>query len=280
VQRFAARGDLDAGGCTIEEREEYEPHLAAGNVVYAGVDYARILAAAQAESDVIVWDGGNNDFPFLRPDLHIVLVDPLRAGDETTHHPGEAVLRMADVVLIAKCDVATAADAARVAEAARRANPRAAIVRGASPVRLDDPAAVRGRRVVVVEDGPSTTHGGMPYGAGYVAALEGGAAEVVDPRAFVAPELAALYTAYPHLGPVLPAMGYSPAQLAALARALDAVPADVVVAGTPVDLASLTPLAKPVVRARYEFADLDAPGLGAALDAFLERTGVVPVAPR
>jgi len=280
VQRFAARGDLDAGGCTVEEREEYEPHLAAGNVVYAGVDYARIVAAAQAESDVIVWDGGNNDFPFLRPDLHIVLVDPLRAGDETTHHPGEAVLRMADVVLIAKCDVATAADAARVAEAARRVNPRAAIVRGASPVRLDDPAAVRGRRVVVVEDGPSTTHGGMPYGAGYVAALEGGAAEVVHPRAFVEPGIAALYAQYPRLGPVLPAMGYSPAQLAALARAIDAVPADVVVAGTPVDLAALVPIAKPVVRARYEFAELDSPGLGGALDAFLERAGLVQRAPR
>jgi predicted GTPase len=280
VQRFAARGDLDAGGCTLEEREEYEPHLAAGNVVYAGVDYARILAAAQVESDVIVWDGGNNDFPFLRPDLHIVLVDPLRAGDETTHHPGEAVLRMADVILIAKCDVATAADAARVAEAAHRANPRAAIVRGASPVRLDDPAAVRGRRVVVVEDGPSTTHGGMPYGAGYVAALQGGAGEVVDPRAFVEPDFAALYALYPRLGPVLPAMGYSPAQLAALARAVDAVPADVVVAGTPVDLAALASIAKPVVRARYEFAELDSPGLGGALDAFLERIGLASAAPR
>ena len=271
VQRFADRADLAAGRCTIEEREEYEPHLAAGNVVYAGVDYARIVAAAQAEADVIVWDGGNNDFPFLRPDLHIVLVDPLRPGDETGHHPGEAVLRMADVVVIAKTNAAAAADVARVADAARQANPRASIVRAASPVRLDNPAAVRGKRAVVVEDGPSTTHGGMAYGAGYVAAIEGGAAEVVHPRAYAAPEIAALYSAYPHLGPVLPAMGYSPEQLAALARSIDAVPADVVVSGTPIDLAALVPLAKPVVRARYEFAEVETPGLGGEIDRFLAR---------
>jgi predicted GTPase len=161
VQRFATRDDLAAGRCTIEEREEYEPHIAAGNVVYAGVDYARIVGAAQAEADAIVWDGGNNDFPFVRPDLHVVLVDPLRPGHETGHHPGEAVLRMADVVLVAKANAAATADVARVARAAQQANPRAAIVRGGSPIRLDDPQAVRGRRVVVVEDGPSTTHGGM-----------------------------------------------------------------------------------------------------------------------
>lgn len=274
VQRFADRGDLAAAECTIEEREEYEPHLAAGNIVYAGVDYARIVAAAQAESDVIVWDGGNNDFPFVRPDLHVVLVDPLRAGDETSHHPGEAVLRMADVVLVAKTNVAAAAEVERVTAAARRVNPDAQVLRGASPVRLDDPAAVRGKRVVVVEDGPSTTHGGMPWGAGYVAAREGGAAEIVDPRAYADPGIAALYAQYPQLGPVLPAMGYSPAQLAALARSIDAVPADVVVSGTPVDLAALTSIAKPVVRARYEFAEVDSPGLGDAIDDFLTRAGL------
>ncbi|HTO46887.1 MAG TPA: cyclic 2,3-diphosphoglycerate synthase [Burkholderiales bacterium] len=271
VQRFADRADLAAGRCTLEEREEYEPHLAVGNVVYAGVDYARIVAAAQAEADLIVWDGGNNDFPFVRPDLHIVLVDPLRPGDETGHHPGEAVLRMADVVVIAKTNAAAAADVTRVAEAARRLNPRAPIVRAASPVRLDDPAAVRGRRVVVVEDGPSTTHGGMPYGAGYIAAIEGGAAEVVHPRAYAAPEIAALYSDYPRLGPVLPAIGYSPEQLAALARSIDAVPAEVVVSGTPIDLAALVRLAKPVVRARYEFAEVETPGLGGEIDRFLAR---------
>jgi predicted GTPase len=273
VQRFAGRADLDAGHCTIEEREEYEPHLAAGGVVYAGVDYARIVAAAQTEADLIVWDGGNNDFPFVRPDLHVVLVDPLRPGHETTHHPGEAVLRMADVVLIAKTNAAPPAEVERVAAAARRVNPRAVVVRGTSPIRLDEPQAVRGKRVVVVEDGPSTTHGGLPYGAGYVAAIEGGAAEVVHPRAYAVPEIAALYDAHPHLGPVLPAMGYSPAQLAALARSIDAVPADVVVAGTPIDLAALVPLAKPVVRARYEFADAETPGLAGEIDRFVARAG-------
>jgi predicted GTPase len=271
VQRFADRGDLAAAECTIEEREEYEPHLAAGNIVYAGVDYARIVAAAQAESDLIVCDGGNNDFPFLRPDLHVVLVDPLRPGDETSHHPGEAVLRMADVVLVAKTNVAAADDVESVTAAARRLNPDAPILRGASPVRLDEPAAVRGKRVLVIEDGPTTTHGGMPWGAGYVAAREGGAAEIVDPRSHADPGIAALYAQYPHLGPVLPAMGYSPGQLAALARSIDAVPADLVVSGTPVDLAALTPLAKPVVRARYEFAEVDSPGLGDVIDDFLRR---------
>jgi predicted GTPase len=273
VQRFAARVDLDTARCTVEEREEYEPHLAAGNVVYAGVDYARIVQLAQAEADVIVWDGGNNDFPFIRPDLHLVLVDPLRPGHETSHHPGEAVLRMADVVVIAKTNAAAPADVERVADAARRVNPGAVVVRAASPIRLDHPAAVRGKRVVVVEDGPTTTHGGMAYGAGYVAAIEVGAAEVVHPRAYAVPEIAALYDTYPHLGPVLPAMGYSASQLDALARSIDAVPADVVVSGTPVDLAALVRVAKPVVRARYEFAEAETPGLGGVIDRFLARAG-------
>jgi predicted GTPase len=271
VQRFADRGDLAASRCTVEEREEYEPHLAAGNVVYAGVDYARIVAAAQAEADVILWDGGNNDFPFVRPDLHVVLVDALRAGQETTHHPGEAVLRMADVIVVAKADAAAPDDARRVADAARQANPRAVIVRGASPIRLEDPEAVRGKRVLVVEDGPTTTHGGMPYGAGYVAAIQAGAATIVHPHPYAAPEIAALYAEYPHLGPVVPAMGYSPAQLAALARSINAAPADVVVAGTPIDLAALAPLDKPVVRARYEFAEIETPGLGGEIERFLAR---------
>jgi predicted GTPase len=274
VQRFASRGDLVKGRCTVEEREEYEPHLAAGNVVYAGVDYARVVAAAQAAADLILWDGGNNDFPFLRPDLHIVLVDALRPGHETTHHPGEVVLRMADVIVVAKSDVAPPGDVQRVADAARAVNPRAVIVRGASPIRLDDPDAVRGKQVLVVEDGPTTTHGGMPYGAGYRAAIAGGAAAVMDPRAYAAPELAALYAEYPHLGPVLPAMGYSRPQLDQLARSINAAPADVVVAGTPIDLAALAPLNKPVVRARYEFAEVETPGLGGELDRFLERAGL------
>jgi predicted GTPase len=274
VQRFASRGDLVKGRCTVEEREEYEPHLAAGNVVYAGVDYARVVAAAQAAADLILWDGGNNDFPFLRPDLHIVLVDALRPGHETSHHPGEVVLRMADIIVVAKSDVAPPGDVQRVADAARAANPRAVIVRGASPIRLDDPEAVRGKQVLVVEDGPTTTHGGMPYGAGYRAAIAGGAATIMDPRAYAAPELAALYAEYPHLGPVLPAMGYSRRQLDQLARSINAAPVDVVVAGTPIDLAALAPLNKPVVRARYEFAEVETPGLGGEIERFLERAGL------
>ena len=274
VQRFADRSDLVEGRCTIEEREEYEPHIAAGNVVYAGVDYARVVAAAQAEADVIVWDGGNNDFPFVQPGLHVVLVDPLRPGHETDHHPGETVLRMADVIVIAKTDAAAAADVQRVAETARRVNPHAPIVRAASPIRLEPPDAVRGKRVLVVEDGPSTTHGGMAYGAGYVAAVVGGAAAIVHPQPYAAPEIARLYDEYPHLGPVLPAMGYSPAQLDALARSIDATPADVVLSGTPIDLAALVRLAKPVVRARYEFAEAQTPGLGAEIDRYLARAGL------
>jgi predicted GTPase len=273
VQRFADRGDLAAAGCTVEEREEYEPHLANGSVVYAGIDYARILAQAEREADVILWDGGNNDFPFVRPGLHIVLADPLRPGHETSYHPGEAVLRMADVVVLAKCDAAASADVERVAAAVRAANPRATIVHGGSPIRLDDPDAVRGKRVLVVEDGPTTTHGGMPYGAGYRAAIDAQAASIVHPQPFAAAGIAELYVDYPHLGPVLPAMGYTPAQLDALARSINATPADVVVCGTPIDLAAVAPLDKPVVRARYEFADLDSPGLGAAIDRFLLRVG-------
>jgi predicted GTPase len=273
VQRFASRADLDASGCTIEEREEYEPHLAAGNTVYAGVDYGRILALAEAECEVLLWDGGNNDFPFLRPGLHIVLVDPLRPGHETSHHPGEAVLRMADVIVAAKCDSAFDADVERVVAAARRVNPGATVLRAASPITLDEPEAVRGRRVLVVEDGPTTTHGGMPWGAGYLAAKRAGAAAILDPRDWAAPEIAAVYAAYPHLGPVLPAVGYSPGQIAALRETIERAPAEVVVAATPIDLAALLRVGKPVVRARYEFAEAGEPGLAARVAQFLERRG-------
>ncbi|MDP1907323.1 MAG: hypothetical protein Q8K85_03405, partial [Hyphomicrobium sp.] len=269
MQRFATRDDLDRAECTIEEREEYEPHLAAGNIVYAGVDYVSIIEQAGRESDVILWDGGNNDFPFVRPDLHIVLVDPLRPGHETGYHPGETVLRMADIVLVAKADAADAAAVQGLMARVRQINPAAAILRGSMPVRLDDTAAVAGRRVLVVEDGPSITHGGMPHGAGLVAARQAGAAAIVDPRASAAPDIAAVYNQYPHIGPVLPAMGYSPAQLEALRLTINATPADVVVTATPIDLAALMALDKPVVRARYEFADSGTPGLAAELDRFL-----------
>jgi predicted GTPase len=203
-QRFATLKDLEAADCTIEEREEYEPHIALGNVVYAGVDYERVLHAAEADADVIVWDGGNNDFPFFAPDLHIVLVDPLRAGDETTTHPGEAVLRMADVVVISKTDTADAASVETVRESVRRIRPACRHSGRTSPVTLADPAAVRGRRVLVVEDGPTLTHGGMAYGAGYVGATRAGASEIIDPRRFAVGSIADVYRDYPHIGHVLP----------------------------------------------------------------------------
>ena len=271
VQRFALSADLDAAGCTVEEREEYEPHLAAGNVVFAGVDYARVIAQAERECPLILWDGGNNDFPFVRPDLHIVLVDPLRPGHETGFHPGETVLRMADVVVVSKTDAAHPADVERVIANVRRANPKAPVVRGALPYRLDDAAAVRGKRVLVVEDGPTVTHGGMPWGAGYLAAKQAGASAIVDPRHFAAPEIAAVYEQYPHIGPVLPAEGYSSAQLESLRQTINATKADVVVAATPIDLGALVAINKPIVRARYEFAEAGSPGLAGELDRFLAR---------
>jgi len=272
VQRFAARADLDAARCTVEEREEYEPHLAAGNVVYAGVDYADIVGRAQAEADLILWDGGNNDFPFVKPDLHIVLVDALRPGDETAYHPGEAVLRMADVVVVAKTDAAPAADVHRVMKSARALNPWAPVVCAGSPVTLDDADAVRGKRVLAIEDGPTVTHGGMAYGAAFVAATRAGAT-IVDPRPWAAPEIAAVYAQYPRIGPVLPATGYSSGQIEALRATIERAPVDVVIAGTPVDLAALLKISKRVVRARYEFAEMDEPGLWGEVGKFLERIG-------
>jgi predicted GTPase len=273
-QRFARREDLLLAACTVEEREEYEPHIAAGNVVFAGVDYAAVLAAAEAESDVIVWDGGNNDFPFLKPDLHVVIADALRPDHMSTHHPGEAVARMADVIVINKVDAASAADVERAAKNARALNRRAIIVRTASPVALSDPSAVRAKRVLVVEDGPTITHGGMPYGAGFVAAKMAGAAEIVDGRAAAAPEILDVYARYPHIGPVVPAVGYSDAELKALGETIDRADADVVVAATPIDLAALFQFNKPVVRARYELAEAGAPTLASIVDEFLERRGL------
>jgi predicted GTPase len=270
-QRFATAADLAAAGCTLEEREEYEPHLAAGNVVFAGVDYAEITARAVAEADLIVWDGGNNDFPFLRPDLHIVVADALRPEDARGYHPGEAVLRTADVCVVNKVDVASAEQTARAIEVIREVNPRAPIVRAASPVRLDDEDAVRGRRVLVVEDGPTLTHGSMPYGAGFVAARAVGAV-VVDPRPAATPPIREVFARYPHIGPVLPAVGYSATQLDALRATIDAAAADLVVAATPVDLARLITVAKPIVRARYEFAETGEPRLGDLVDDWLSRS--------
>jgi len=275
VQRFACRADLDAAHCTIEEREEYEPHLAAGNVVYAGVDYAQIVMRAEQEADVILWDGGNNDFPFLSPDLHIVLVDPLRPGNEDSHHPGEAVLRMADVIVVAKVNSASDSSVQQVTEAARAINATAPIVRAMSPVTAENPELIRGKRVLVVEDGPSVTHGGMPYGAGYVAAVAAQAAEIVDPRADAVGEIADIYAQYPHIGAVLPAVGYHPSQLESLRATINAVAADVVVVATPCDLPALIVIDKPVVLVRYEFAEAGEPGLRALVEGFLLRSDLI-----
>lgn len=274
VQRFATKADLDTAECTVEEREEYEPYIALGSVMYAGVDYEAIKRRAEAEADVILWDGGNNDFSFLRPDLQIALVDPMRPGHEETHHPGEAVLRMADIALIVKTDVADAESVARVEADIERLNPRAEIVRGASPVTLDRPEAVRGQRVLVIEDGPTITHGGMAFGAGYVAAEAAGAGKIVDPRGAAEGEIADLYQTYPHIGTVLPAVGYFPAQLRALAETINRADVDAVIAATPCDLGALIDIDKPVVRATYEFAEADGSRLGALVDGFLSSKGL------
>ncbi len=269
VQRFASLADLDAARCTVEEREEYEPHVAAGGVVFAGVDYEEIVARAAAEADAIVWDGGNNDFPFVRPDLHVVVVDALRPEDARGFHPGEAVLRTADVIVVNKTDSAGPERVRRAEAVARRVNPGAAVVHGTMPITLDRPTAVRDRRVVVVEDGPTITHGSLPYGAGWLAATAAGASAIVDPRSAAEGVLREMFSRYPHIGPVLPAVGYSASQVDALARTIRRVEADVVVAATPVDLARLLVIDKPVVRARYEFAEAREPGLGRLVDEWL-----------
>ena len=278
VQRFAKLADLDTANCSIEEREEYEPHIAAGNTVYAGVDYQRILGEAEKEAQLILWDGGNNDFSFYKPDLSIVMVDPLRPGHETLYHPGEAVLRMADIVVIAKCNSASSHDVQRVSDNVKRLCPKARIVRADSVVALENEKAVTGKRVIVVDDGPTITHGGMPYGAGYVAASNAHASEIVDPWNDAVGEIAKVYANYPHIGKVLPAMGYTAAELADLEKTINAINADAVVAGTPVDLGRLMKLNKPVVRARYEFAESSGPTLASHILAFLQARKMLPAA--
>jgi len=273
VQRFATRADLDAAACTIEEREEYEPHLERGAVVFAGVDYRAILDAAESECDIVIWDGGNNDFPFLRPDLHIVLVDALRPGHEAAYHPGEAVLRMADVVVIAKSEAAGPGALETIRADIAALNPSAVLLCGASPVRLDPTAALAGRRVIVVEDGPTLTHGGMPHGAGWRAATDAGAV-IVDPHPWAEGELAEALARYPHIGPVLPALGYSASQREALRALIERCDAEAVVCGTPIDLGALLGLSKPVWRARYEYADREQPGLRGEVLAFLRARGL------
>jgi predicted GTPase len=265
VQRFSTYDDLARHRTTIEEREEYEPHIDAGRVVYAGVDYAAILAAAEDEADVILWDGGNNDFPFYVPDLYVVVADPLRAGHERSFHPGETNLRMADVVIINKVDSAEPADVEALRASIAEANPRAAIVTARSDVALDGPP-IEGRSVVVVEDGPTLTHGGMRFGAGIVAARRFDAGEIVDPRPYAVGSIRATLDRYPDLQPLLPAMGYGDAQVDDLRRTLDAVPADLVLAATPIDLTRVLQTTKPITRVRYELAQVDGPPLASLLD--------------
>ncbi len=271
VQRFATRADLDAARCTLEEREEYEPHLENEHVVFAGVDYAAILAAAEREAQVIVWDGGNNDFPLVTPDLHVVLTDALRPDQLATHHPGEAVLRMADVLVIAKSDAAPPADVARLAATLAELRPGIPVVRAASPVVLTESERVRGRRVMVVDDGPTLTHGGAAFGAGFVAARGASPAEIVDPRESATDAIRAVYARYPHIGCVLPAVGYDEQQRQALAETIARSRAELVVSGTPIDLAQVIHVPQPVLRARYEYADAGEPTLGSFVDAFLQR---------
>jgi predicted GTPase len=253
VQRFASFDDLEAANTTIEEREEYEHHLKEGSIVYAGVDYGAILEQAQEECDVLLWDGGNNDLPFYRPDVHLVVADPLRAGHEVTYHPGEANLRMADVIVINKVDSATAEQIAAVEGSIADVNPGATVIRAASPVTVDNTEALAGKRVIVVEDGPTLTHGEMKYGAGVVAARQGGA-EVVDPRPYALGTLKKTYEQY-DVGPVLPAMGYSQQQLDEMRQMIDAADCDLVVIATPIDLRSLIDVSKPAVRVTYDLQE-------------------------
>ena len=251
VQRFETYADLDRHETTIEEREEYEPHLDAGRLVFAGVDYEGILRAAEAEADVVIWDGGNNDLPFYAPDLMVVVADPLRPGHELSYHPGEANLRLADVVVINKIDSATPEALESVRAAIAAVNPRATVVEARSSLALEG-GEIRGRSVAVVEDGPTLTHGGMTYGAGVVAARRFGASEIVDPRPYATGELAETLAKYPHLERLLPAMGYGAKQVHELESALAAIPADVVLAATPIDLTRVLSVSKPVIRVRYE----------------------------
>lgn len=274
VQRFASLDDLAAARCTIEEIEEYEPHIVNGTVVYAGVDYAAILARAEAEADIILWDGGNNDLPFFVPDLHIVVADPLRVGNELTYYPGETNLRMADVVVINKIDTADLGAIERLRDNIRAVNPEARLVEAASPVMAEGAEMLAGRRVLVIEDGPTMTHGEMTFGAGTVVARKAGAREIVDPRPYAVGRLVETFATYPGIGRVLPAMGYGEGQIRDLEATIARVPCDAVVIGTPIDLTRLIRIEKPTVRVRYELQEIGRPDLHDVLVPLLEKIRV------
>lgn len=261
VQRFAEHADLDKHECTIEEREEYEPHLDRGVIVFAGVDYERILRQAEQEVDFIVWDGGNNDLPFYRSDLHIVVVDPHRPGHERRYFPGETNVLVADVLVINKVDTADRAGIQQVHDNLRELNPQAVVIEAASPLFVDDPQSIRGKRVLVVEDGPTLTHGEMAYGAGWMAAMRYGAAEIVDPRPYAAGSILETYAKYPTTGNVLPAMGYGDDQVRELAKTIENADVDLVIIGTPIDLGKLLKIKKPSQRVRYELQEIGRPTL-------------------
>ena len=267
VQRFSELADLDKHECTIEEREEYEPHIVQDVLVFAGVDYEAILREAEKEADVILWDGGNNDLSFYVPDFQIVVADPHRPGHETTYHPGEANARTADVFVINKVDTADAENVIKLRESLRALSPQAIILEGASPLFVDDPAQIKDKRVLVVEDGPTLTHGGMAYGAGWVAARRFGAAEIVDPRPFAVGTILETYQKYPTTGDVLPAMGYGENQIKELEKTINNAEVDLVIIGTPIDLTRLMKINKPSQRVRYELQVIGQPTLEDLLKA-------------
>ncbi len=266
VQRFAAFEDLDRFECTIEEREEYEPHLKSGTVVYAGVDYGAILKEAEREADVIVWDGGNNDLPFYKPDVEIVVLDPHRPGHELQYHPGEANFRRASCIVINKVDTADKKGIEEVKANIARHNPKALVIEAASPVTVEDPAAIRGKRVLVVEDGPTLTHGGMGYGAGVIAAQRFGAASLVDPRPYAVGSIATTFRKYPGIGTLLPAVGYGEKQMNELKQTIEKVDCDLVLIATPIDLRRTIHFERPALRVSYELQEIGKPDLDDALD--------------
>ena len=274
VERLSSYEDIERMGCTIEEREEYETHIDAGCTVYAGVDYEKILRQAETEADIIIWDGGNNDFSFFKPDLNIVVADTHRAGDELTYYPGEINARMADVVVINKQDTAELEKIEQVRRNIMKVNPDAKIIDSASPITVEHPELIKGKRVLVVEDGPTLTHGGMKYGAGLIAARKAGAKEIIDPRPFTTGTITETFSEYPAIGPLLPAMGYSDEQIHDLEQTINAADCDAVVIGTPIDLTRVITINKPATRVRYGIKEIGDANLEAVVDEFLEQVNV------
>ncbi|RKY85805.1 GTPase, partial [candidate division KSB1 bacterium] len=271
VQRFATLADLDRHDCTIEEREEYEPHIVEGNTVYAGVEYSEILAQAEQEADIILWDGGNNDMPFFKPNLLITVVDPHRPGHETRYFPGETNLRMADIVVINKEDTASRENIEAVRAAVLAANPAAAVVDAASPISAENPELIKNKRVLVVEDGPTLTHGEMAYGAGVVAARKFGAAELVDPRPYLVGSILETFRKYPNIGTLLPAIGYGEKQIRDLEETINRTECDSVIVATPIDLRRVVKLNKPATRVKYELQEIGDPTLSSLIEGFISK---------